>query len=851
MKSKISTFLIAFIFLTQFAFSQTIETVGLGVYNLATSTLTFTDPGSIDHVVVEAIYKDNAGGNGGVPSSGPVTFSDVDESYDANSVPVEFLFTNPPNNDYGSFTSYFQATFNTVDDGGITLNQGTNLGKIHSFIAYVYRNIQTGFVSTINMDHGLFIWNGPNHPGVFTFPLNQVTDPRELRVTIPLSEMSPLPSTRPAIFTVSAGGVSETVTVIGFDPAFGQALNLEHVTLSNVPGAATELTVSMYSPNVPYASGDSWITGGIVLDVETEIPPIIDLSLVKTVDNPTPEIGSNVTFTIVVTNDGPDDATGVTVTDELPTGYTYVSDDAAGAYAGNIWTIGDLAVGASVTLNITAMVNATGDYFNVAQVTTANETDIDSTPNNDDGDQSEDDEDNAVTIPVQGDCGPCDGQMTSLTLQYLGNETVTIRVYSNKVQPDKLIGIFEDVEQGDEIYFVGTNNQNKLGAKVRITIDGVSGYTEIHTSCSQPIEVGMIYGNFLLTAGTSHEGGDLCPGSGGGGGDCGPCEGQMTSLTLEYQGYEVDATVNVYSQKVQNDKLIETFYNVNHGDIISFVGNNNQNKLGSKVRITIDGISGYTEIHTSCSQPIEVGMTFGDFLLTAGTSHEGGDLCPDGGGNGGGDDCGECDGQMTSLTLEYQGNNNNATIKVYKDKVKNSNLIATFNDVDPGDEFSFVGTGNGNKLGAKVRLTVNNNNCNYTEIHTSCSQPIEVGMVWDDKFELIAGTSHDGGDLCDDGFKSSIYVYTDLTTASTYITAYPNPMVSGSTIEFEVADQGNTVVELINIQGQVVKQIFNGATEPGSKYSVLLNASDLNTGIYLLKMTNGTEVMNQKISIVR
>ena len=37
---------------------------------------------------------------------------------------------------------------------------------------------------------------------------------------------------------------------------------------------------------------------------------------------------------------------------------------------------------------------------NIAEITSANEQDSDSTPNNDDGDQSEDDEDSATVTPV-------------------------------------------------------------------------------------------------------------------------------------------------------------------------------------------------------------------------------------------------------------------------------------------------------------------------------------------------------------------------------------------------------------------------------------------------------------------
>ncbi len=47
-----------------------------------------------------------------------------------------------------------------------------------------------------------------------------------------------------------------------------------------------------------------------------------------------------------------------------------------------MWTIGSIASGASVSLDITATVLASGTYVNLAEVTTANEDDADSTPGN-------------------------------------------------------------------------------------------------------------------------------------------------------------------------------------------------------------------------------------------------------------------------------------------------------------------------------------------------------------------------------------------------------------------------------------------------------------------------------------
>ncbi|MCB2220713.1 MAG: hypothetical protein KQI35_09975 [Bacteroidetes bacterium] len=349
------------------------------------------------------------------------------------------------------------------------------------------------------------------------------------------------------------------------------------------------------------------------------------------------------------------------------------------------------------------------------------------------------------------ECEPCEGGMTSLDLEYLGNEpNAIIKVYKDKVEPNKLIAGFTNVNQGDLISFTGTGPDNKLGAKIRITINGDnSNYTEIHTSCSQPIWAGMTYNDlFLIVAGTSKDGGNLCD---LGNIPCGPCEKGMTSLSLEYLGNMVNANIKVYKDKVEPNKLLAEFTDVNMGDIISFIGTGKDHKLGSKIRLTInDDNSNYIEIHTSCSQPIAVGMIYEDtYKITAGTSKEGGPLCEEGAIPPG--DCGECDGGVTGLSLEYLGYVIDANIKVYKDKVEPDKLLAEFTDVNMGDIISFIGTGKDHKLGAKIRLTINDDNSNYTEIHTSCSQPIYVGMIYEDTYKITAGTSKEGGPLCEEG----------------------------------------------------------------------------------------------------
>ncbi len=114
----------------------------------------------------------------------------------------------------------------------------------------------------------------------------------------------------------------------------------------------------------------------------------IDLELEKSATSLTSFAGDTITFTIAVTNNGGIAATGVQVTDLLPAGFTLTNvTGSTGTYDSGtgLWDIGALAVGATETLDLEATVNAGGattDYLNLAEVTAANEPDVDSTPNN-------------------------------------------------------------------------------------------------------------------------------------------------------------------------------------------------------------------------------------------------------------------------------------------------------------------------------------------------------------------------------------------------------------------------------------------------------------------------------------
>ena len=101
-----------------------------------------------------------------------------------------------------------------------------------------------------------------------------------------------------------------------------------------------------------------------------------DLAITKT-DSPDPaHVGQNLTYTIKVTNNGPDRAIGVAVTDQLPKNAGYGSSTSTqGSCAikpsknAVVCTIGTMASGASVTITLMVKPTSKGTITNTASVT--------------------------------------------------------------------------------------------------------------------------------------------------------------------------------------------------------------------------------------------------------------------------------------------------------------------------------------------------------------------------------------------------------------------------------------------------------------------------------------------------
>jgi uncharacterized repeat protein (TIGR01451 family) len=103
------------------------------------------------------------------------------------------------------------------------------------------------------------------------------------------------------------------------------------------------------------------------------VQAMVDLSVTKSGSPATQTLGDgNITWTMVVTNNGPSEATGVTIADPMPAGNTFVSATTTqGSCTGGAilnCTIGEMAAGASVTITLITTPSTVGTQTNTVTV---------------------------------------------------------------------------------------------------------------------------------------------------------------------------------------------------------------------------------------------------------------------------------------------------------------------------------------------------------------------------------------------------------------------------------------------------------------------------------------------------
>ena len=199
-----------------------------------------------------------------------------------------------------------------------------------------------------------------------------------------------------------------------------------------------------------------------------------DLSLFASVDSSNYNVYENVTYHLILVNNGPDAADSITVSAELPDGFVYAGDSIMGA--GNAqynlfferWEIDYLEAGDTARLDLTLFPLAdTSDAVTFFQVLTSGQDDPDSTPGNDTDNTPNEDDEALITIFGQGEPPLVGGDSSDLSLSvtvdssnYRAFKNVTYHVVVTNSGPDNAdnISVSAELPEGFAYTSASTNS---------------------------------------------------------------------------------------------------------------------------------------------------------------------------------------------------------------------------------------------------------------------------------------------------------------------------------------------------------------------------------------------------------
>ncbi|NQU66987.1 MAG: tandem-95 repeat protein [Candidatus Marinimicrobia bacterium] len=95
-----------------------------------------------------------------------------------------------------------------------------------------------------------------------------------------------------------------------------------------------------------------------------------------------------------------------------------------------------------------------------------------------------------------------------------------------------------------------------------------------------------------------------------------------------------------------------------------------------------------------------------------------------------------------------------------------------------------------------------------------------------------------------------VSAYIELPTQVSLLPAYPNPFNPRTTIRYQLPEQTNVSLVIVNMIGQEVTSLVNTQQQPG-EYAISWDASDLASGIYFIKLVTENQTSLQKLMLIK
>ncbi len=98
---------------------------------------------------------------------------------------------------------------------------------------------------------------------------------------------------------------------------------------------------------------------------------------------------------------------------------------------------------------------------------------------------------------------------------------------------------------------------------------------------------------------------------------------------------------------------------------------------------------------------------------------------------------------------------------------------------------------------------------------------------------------------------AQIEVNVDVPSGLFLSEAYPNPFNPSTSITLGVSEDGPVQVDLYNSQGQLVRSVFEGTMSANTLQIISIDASDLTSGYYLVKVETANDVKTRSILLTK
>ncbi|MBI2673754.1 MAG: DUF11 domain-containing protein [Candidatus Zambryskibacteria bacterium] len=269
------------------------------------------------------------------------------------------------------------------------------ISDLESDEEYKEEKVETNLVlasNTVSVTaiHAAFSDTNPNSITPLCVAFDEVVTPPPP----PPPPVCPLPTITSGLLSTTTVSQSFSYTITATTTGVVATTTSFSVATSSLPQGLSFSTTTGIISGIPTETGDFNITISVAndcgIDTKTFVltvnsvgggSPSANLTATKIVDKSTVKVGDTVTYTITIINNGPDNSTGVSLTDVLPNELDFVSATSTlGSYSTTtgIWTVGDLGNSSSTTLTLVSAVKVGNEGKTITNTAVASSTQSDS-----------------------------------------------------------------------------------------------------------------------------------------------------------------------------------------------------------------------------------------------------------------------------------------------------------------------------------------------------------------------------------------------------------------------------------------------------------------------------------------